>query len=190
MTRRQRQRITHVGAGLCFGLCSVLACAGTKDKANTSPTYEPPSDPSAKVSVQSAATPNRNESSSDPGQGRGWDLMSKVEDCDVAVCPGSAPDALIEAIRSHAAEARACYETALKQTPTLSGRMSLQLRIRHDGTSCQVRVLQNELSDNKTLMPCVRGVLEVNYPKPQSGCVELVLPLRFVPEFVDAGSET
>ena len=115
-------------------------------------------------------------------------MVQAVNDCDSAVCVGNASAALIDAVRARAAEARACYEKSLAKTPTLAGRMLLNLRIAHDGSSCRFGIEQNELADSPTLVPCLRALLETHYPSPSGGCVELNLPLRFVPEYIDAGT--
>jgi len=174
---------------ICVALaCIVLSCAGAKDRATTA-VPEPSADPSSRVTVQSAAKPNRGTPAPELGKGDAPSLVQPVSDCDVAVCAGNASDALIDAIRSRASQARSCYEAALKQTPTSAGRLMLNLRIAHDGASCPLRAAQNELSEATTLLPCLRSLLEIQYPKPRGGCVELNLPLKFVPEYVevDAG---
>jgi hypothetical protein len=112
--------------------------------------------------------------------------VQAVNDCDAKVCAGSPSDALIEAVRSRATQARACYEKSLTKTPTLAGRVLLNLRIAHDGASCPFSVAQNDLSESTALVPCLRELLERRYPRPTGGCVELNLPLRFVPEYVDS----
>ena len=170
--------------------CLVLSCAGAKDRPSTLAAPEPSADPASRVTIQSAAKPNRGTPAPEPGKGDAPSLVQAVNDCDIAVCAGNASSALIDAIRSHASQARACYEAALKQTPTVAGRLMLNLRISHDGASCPLRVAQNELSEAATLLPCLRSLLEIQYPKPQGGCVELNLPLKFVPEYIEADAGT
>jgi hypothetical protein len=167
----------------------VLSCAGARDRA-TPATPEPSADPSSRVTMQSAAKPNRGTPAPEPGKGDAPSLVQPVNDCDIAVCAGNASDALIDAIRSRASQARGCYEAALKQTPTSAGRLMLNLRIAYDGTSCPLRAAQNELPEATTLLPCLRSLLEIQYPKPRNGCVELNLPLKFVPEYIEADAGT
>jgi hypothetical protein len=113
-------------------------------------------------------------------------LRSPVSDCEAAVCAGNTTSVLIEAVRTRAGEVRACYEQALKQTPTLGGRVIISWRVARDGRSCPVQVMQNELADAGTFLVCLRQTLEQNYPLPQGGCVELQLPLKFVPEYIES----
>jgi hypothetical protein len=168
-------------------LLVVAGCAAKKDHPSAAAPAEPSADPSARVNVYTAARPDRGRGP-DLGKGDAPSLVQPVNDCESAVCIGSASDALIEAVRSRAAQARSCYEKSLGKTPTLAGRMLLNLRIAHDGASCPFGLAQNELADSPTLVPCLRTLLETRYPRPTGGCVELNLPLRFVPEYVDAGA--
>jgi hypothetical protein len=148
--------------------------------------YEPAANSSSQVKIYSAAQPQRGPSAPELGKGDAPSLVQPVNDCDASVCVGSASAGLIEAVRGRAAEARSCYEKSLSKTPMLAGRMLLNLRIAHDGASCPFGVAQNELSESSTLVPCLRAVLETHYPRPTGGCVELNLPLKFVPEYIDA----
>jgi len=165
---------------------AVASCAAKKDRAATAAPAEPTADDSAQVKIFSAAQPQRGRSVPELGKGDAPSLVQPVNDCDATVCIGSASATLIEAVRNRAAEARSCYEKSLSKTPTLGGRMLLNLRIARDGASCPFGVSQNELSESSTLMPCLRAVLETHYPRPTGGCVELNLPLKFVPEYIEA----
>ena len=167
-------------------VCVVLSCAGAKDRAPAAAAPEASADPSSRVTIQSAAKPNRAAPGPELGQGDAPSLNQPFNDCDATVCAGTAPETLIDAVRGRATQARACYEAALKQTPTAAGRLIVNLRIAHDGACCPLRVAQNDLSEATTLLPCLRSLfLERQYPKPKGGCVELNLPLKFVPEYID-----
>jgi hypothetical protein len=135
------------------------------------------------VSAQPAAT---EANQGDLGHSIAATSGSQVNDCAAPDCTGNTTPALIQAISTRAGEARACYEQALKQEPTLGGRVTISWRVTRDGQSCPIQVLQNELADASTLVPCLRQVLEQKYPEPQAGCVELQLPLRFVPEYIES----
>jgi len=167
----------------------LAACGAKQDRSAIAPSAEPAAGGSSQLRVYSASQPQRNPGA-ELGKGDAPSLVQAVSDCDVTVCIGSAPEGLIEALRSRAAQARSCYERSLRETPELSGRMLLNLRIAHDGASCPFGIAQNELAESTTLVPCLRELLEVRYPRPTGGCVELNLPLKFVPEYieVDAGA--
>jgi hypothetical protein len=142
------------------------------------------------VKIYSASQPQRGPVAPELGKGDAPNLVQPINDCDASVCVGSASKGLIDAVRGRAAEARSCYEKSLSKTPTLAGRMLLNLRIALDGSSCPFGVAQNELSESSTLVPCLRAVLETHYPRPTGGCVELNLPLKFVPEYIDTDAGT
>lgn len=164
----------------------VVSCAAKKDRTLPVAPYEPAADSSSQVKIYSASQPQRGPVAPELGKGDALSLVQVVNDCEANVCVGSASAGLIEAIRGRAAEARSCYEKSLSKTPTLAGRMLLNLRIAHDGASCRFEVALNELSESSTLVPCLRAVLETHYPRPAGGCVELNLPLKFVPEYIEA----
>jgi hypothetical protein len=168
----------------------VTSCAAKKERTSPVAPNEPAADGSSQVRIYSASQPQRGPSVPELGKGDAPSLVQPVNDCDATVCAGSASAGLIEAVRGRAAQARSCYEKSLSKTPTLGGRMLLNLRIAHDGASCPFGVAQNELSGSSTLMPCLRAVLETHYPRPTGGCVELNLPLKFVPEYIDADAGT
>jgi hypothetical protein len=173
---------------LTFVAClAVASCAAKKDHPSAAAPAEPSADPSSRVNRYTAERPDRNQGP-ELGKGDAPSLVQPVNDCDLSLCTGGASEALIEAVRSRAAQARSCYEKSLSKTPTLGGRMLLNLRVAHDGSSCPFGIAQNELADSPTLVPCLRALLQTQYPKPVNGCVELNLPLRFVPEYVDAGA--
>lgn len=136
--------------------------------------------------VQSASKPNRNTNSGNPGQDVAKELLAPMSDCELAMCTGNAAAPLVESIRTRAANARSCYEDALKAAPTLKGRVLVEIRVTREGKACPIKLVQNDLASSTTLAPCLRALMEQTYPRPDDGCVDLSLPLRFVPEFVEA----
>lgn len=178
-------RATSSRALALAAILALAACAAKKEPAAVAPPPEPAADGSSQVRVYSASRPERNPAP-ELGKGDAPSLVQAVNDCDATVCIGNPSEALIEAVRTRAAQARTCYEKSLSKTPTLAGRMLLNLRISHDGSSCPFGIAQNELAESPTLVPCLRQVLEAQYPRPAGGCVELNLPLRFVPEYIDS----
>lgn len=167
-----------------------VACGGSAKPAERQPAIEPAADPSTRITVKSASKPNRNSSSTDLGHGGAETFNKPIDDCELPQCIGEAPQSLVDAIRTQAGEARRCYEDALKSTPKVAGRFVVMMRVTHEGKSCPIRIATNELAESQTLVPCVRRVLERSYPKPHEGCVDLQLPLRFVPEFIEPDAGT
>jgi len=189
--RRSSQKRSH-----CPLLGAVLgsllaACAGSGNGAQVQPVRsEPAADPSTQVTLNSAAKPNRNSTPTNLGHDGPETHLTAINDCELPQCIGDAPAQLVAAIRDRAAQARSCYEEALKATPSAAGRLVVELRITHEGQACPVRVSTNELAESKTLLPCLRSIMERNYPRPSAGCVDFQLPLRFVPEFIESDAGT
>ena len=166
-------------------LVCTVHCGGAQPPAGLTRPSEPAADPSAKVTVQSASRPNRSATADDPGRDVAKQLLTPVSDCDVTMCTGDAPSQLIASIRARAGEARSCYEESLKSDSSLKGRVRVALRVTREGKTCPIKLEENELAASTTLLPCLRALLEQSYPRPLGGCVDMSLPLKFVPEFVE-----
>ena len=121
----------------------VANCAAKKDRTSPVAPHEPAADSSLQVKIYSASQPQRGPVAPELGKGDAPNLVQPINDCDASVCVGSASKGLIDAVRGRAAEARSCYEKSLSKTPTLAGRMLLNLRIALDGSSCPFGVAQN-----------------------------------------------
>jgi hypothetical protein len=171
-------------------MLSAVACAGADKQKPRATAPDPAADPSARVTVHSASDPNRNGSKDDLGRAGTNKLLVPVNDCDLTDCTVEPSPQLIDSVRARAAEARSCYEEALKATPTLAGRIVVSFRVTHEGRACPIKFTQNELGAASALEPCIRGVLECSYPKPKGGCVDFNLPLKFVPEYFEADAGT
>jgi hypothetical protein len=85
-----------------------------------------------------------------------------------------------------AAQAKPCYDRALGRDGRLRGNMEVLVRLTETGAVCATRVL-------KTSMPaevneCVARFLGgADYPAPRGGCIDITIPLSFVPKDGDAG---
>ncbi len=172
---------------LCVSLLTcAFHCGGSqRQPGGLAAPSEPAADPSAKVMIQSSSRPDRSATAEDPGREVAKELLAPVSDCELTMCTGDVPSQLVESIRARAAEARSCYEAALKSNSTLAGRVVIAVRVTREGKACSIKPVQNELSASTMLLPCLRALLERSYPKPVNGCVDLNLPLNFVPEFVE-----
>jgi hypothetical protein len=96
---------------------------------------------------------------------------------------------LFEALVRRQAATKPCYNQRLLDDPQLSGRVTVGLRIGPDGRVCSADITRNELGDSG-VAECVVDVLqESGYPPPDGGCVEVNVPLRFLPRSLlsDAG---
>jgi hypothetical protein len=97
-------------------------------------------------------------------------------------CEGAEPAGLQGQLAAKAGLARGCYERALRQNPTLQGRMRVTVRVAPNGSVCNANVTQNELGD-AGVASCVSQIFRsATFAAPQVGCVEAAVPLRFSPK--------
>jgi hypothetical protein len=103
-----------------------------------------------------------------------------------AKCSGTGTGDLVAFAMQRAAQAKPCYDRALGNDGRLRGSMEVLVRLADTGAVCATRVL-------KTSMPadvndCVTRVLGgADYPPPKGGCLDVSIPLSFVPKDADAG---
>jgi len=178
------------GLATTAAIVFAIGCAGAEKQKPRATTPDPAADPSSHITVHSASDPNRNGSNEDLGRAGTNELLVPVNDCELNDCTVEPSPQLVDSVRTRAAEARSCYEEALKSAPTLAGRIVASFRVTHDGTACPIKFIQNELGTSSTLEPCIRALLEQTYPKPKGGCADFNLPLKFVPEYIEADAGT
>src|SRR5450432_135275 len=97
-------------------------------------------------------------------------------------CNGDATPAIVSALHAKGAQARSCYEHALRQNSMLAGHMSIQLTINQSGQVCSSNVASNELGD-PSVANCVLSMMRGgSFPAPPKGCVVVAVPLNFTPK--------
>ncbi len=97
-------------------------------------------------------------------------------------CSGDTTPAIVSALHAKGAQARSCYEHALRQNSMLAGRMSIQLTINQQGQVCSSSVGTNELGD-PSVANCVLAMMRsASFPAPSKGCVQVAVPLNFTPK--------
>jgi hypothetical protein len=97
-------------------------------------------------------------------------------------CNGDATPAIVSALHAKGAQARSCYEHALRQNSMLAGHMSIQLTINQSGQVCSSSVASNELGD-PSVANCVLAMMRGgSFPAPAKGCVVVAVPLNFTPK--------
>ena len=102
--------------------------------------------------------------------------------CEVKKCSGASTSDVELALSSRAKQAHRCYDSALAQDPTLRGKVSIAVRIGSGGQACSAAVASNELTSAPTVAACVAGYFRgQNFPAPRSGCIDVNLPINFVP---------
>jgi hypothetical protein len=97
-------------------------------------------------------------------------------------CKGEAPGNLRATLSAKGAQARGCYERALRQNNMLQGRLKIGLRIGPNSSVCSASVTSNELGDPGVASCVVQMFKSSTFPSPQGGCVDAEVPLKFEPK--------
>jgi hypothetical protein len=97
-------------------------------------------------------------------------------------CKGVVSTELRSYLSGRASQGRKCYERALLQNASLKGRMKVQLRVSAQGQLCSASMASDELQD-PGLNACILQMFRASvYPAPGNGCVDVAVPLSFVPQ--------
>ena len=134
----------------------------------------PPPPPPPVASTDSSAKPDDKQ----PGTKK---LGSTAPGAACGVCSGEPNPSLPGALGGKAGQSRACYEKALSSNATLSGRMTVSLKINQQGTVCSAQVksdMNNPLVENCVL----QSFRAATFPAPKGGCVDASVPLYFKPK--------
>jgi hypothetical protein len=107
-------------------------------------------------------------------------------------CSGRVGPALVDALGVRVKQAHRCYDNALAIDKTVRGKVSVRMKIGADGRVCDVTAR----SDNTSMVDvakCVAAFYRANtgqlsFPLPDNGCVDVDLPINFVPRPDDAGA--
>jgi hypothetical protein len=100
-----------------------------------------------------------------------------------AKCSGKPTPELEQALQVRGAQARRCYNSALAQDSSLKGHVTINVRIAPNGNLCSANVTSNDMGTN-AVAACATNIFRANssYPAPHGGCVEIGVPLSFVPQ--------
>lgn len=102
--------------------------------------------------------------------------------CDAKRCTGTTTSDIETALAFRAKQSHRCYDNALGQDPTLRGKVSIAVRIGANGTACSAGVASNELSSAPGVASCVVNYFRGQaFPPPKGGCVDVNIPINFVP---------
>jgi hypothetical protein len=98
-------------------------------------------------------------------------------------CTGDATPSIVSALHAKGAQARSCYEHALRQNAMLAGHMSINITISATGSVCGASVGSNELGD-PSVANCVVQMMKSGTFSPPGGnsCVQVAVPLNFTPK--------
>jgi hypothetical protein len=97
-------------------------------------------------------------------------------------CQGEVSHELRSYLSGRASQGRKCYERALLQNASLKGHMRVQVRLNPQGQLCSAAIAADELQD-PGLSACILQMFRNSvYPAPKGGCVDVAVPLSFVPQ--------
>src|SRR6187402_128522 len=134
----------------------------------------PPPPPPPVASTEGSAKPDDTKAGTKK-------VGSTVANGSCGVCSGEPNPALPGALGGKAGQSRACYEKALSSNATLSGRMTVSIKINQQGSVCSAQVksdLNNPLVENCVL----QSFRAATFPAPKGGCVDASVPLYFKPK--------
>jgi outer membrane biosynthesis protein TonB len=98
-----------------------------------------------------------------------------------AKCSGTANAAMQAAISGRAGAARPCYERALRVNSALQGKLMISVRLDPQGNVCNASIAQDAIHSPE-VANCVMGMFRsAKFPPPTSGCIDVQVPLSFVP---------
>jgi len=108
-------------------------------------------------------------------------VVSSMGGCN-GECTGQATGNFRAQLSAKAAQARPCYERALRQNSHLQGRMKVSLRVGPNGSVCSASVTLNEVGDPGVATCVLQMFRSSTFAAPQGGCVDAEVPLRFEPK--------
>jgi hypothetical protein len=88
---------------------------------------------------------------------------------------------LRDALRLRGASAKGCYNKALLSNSTLQGKLTVAVRVSPSGAACSASVAADSLGDAAVSSCILQKFRSGSYPKPKGGCVDVQVPLNFVP---------
>ena len=97
-------------------------------------------------------------------------------------CAGTATGALTSALSGRAAQSRSCYEKALSSNATLTGTLTVGVKVGPGGQVCSARIVADGLHDPGVSNCVVARFQSATLPAPQGGCADVNVPLRFMPK--------
>ena len=84
-------------------------------------------------------------------------------------------------VKSRVTAIKMCYEKALKRSPTLEGKISVQFTIGTSGRVTKANAKEDTINDSEVTSCVLSKVKSFVFPKPEGGAVEYVFPFVFKP---------
>jgi outer membrane biosynthesis protein TonB len=98
-------------------------------------------------------------------------------------CSGVSTDQLEQALQVRGTQARRCYNQALAQDSSLKGHVTITVKVSSNGNLCSANVTSNDMG-SPSVANCAANIFRASagYPAPRGGCIELGVPLAFIPQ--------
>jgi hypothetical protein len=117
-----------------------------------------------------------------PDAGKKTIVVMQGNPCAATKCTGGSNSEIEAALSFRAKQAHRCYDNALAQDPTLRGKVSIAVRIGSNGQACSAGVASNDLAGAPGVANCVVNYFRgQSFPTPKGGCVDVNIPINFVP---------
>lgn len=100
--------------------------------------------------------------------------------CEAKSCSGKSNADLDAALGARARASRRCYNQALAADNSLTGKMSISVRIGSNGAVCSANISSNELGSAQVANCVANTFRSAGFPSPTGGCVEATVPMNFV----------
>ena len=91
------------------------------------------------------------------------------------------PEVIQRIVRQNFGRFRLCYENGLRTNPALAGTVTIKLVIAKDGSPRQGNIASTDLSDKAVVACIMRGFSNLSFPRPESGEVVVLYPLKLAP---------
>jgi hypothetical protein len=97
-------------------------------------------------------------------------------------CTGTPAANFQSIVRGRAGSAQRCYEKALSQQEQLQGKLTVNLCVGVGGGVCGASIASDSLG-SPLVSQCVLNIFRATvFPSPKNGCVDVQVPLNFVPQ--------
>jgi hypothetical protein len=96
-------------------------------------------------------------------------------------CTGTETPELLSALGGKGGQARSCYERALTHNSSLTGKLVASVRVGPNGNVCTASASNDTLGDASVTNCVLSRFRSGKFPKPIGGCVDVNVPLSFVP---------
>lgn len=97
-------------------------------------------------------------------------------------CSGTPSGATRGDLQARAGSSRGCYERALRNSPTLQGKMTINVRVDPSGTVCSASVSGDSVGSGEVSNCVLNMFRNQRVAAPTGGCADVSIPLNFQPK--------